>query len=174
MFILFWSKTVHFKAKTYLFLTFRGHSQTSFTWGGHTVISSDWTLKKGPFLILPSSIARNSYKLKTKRTFRIHRGILEIIQFFQFIHLEKHLDVAWATFGKKLLNGTFTELEKKTFGQKKLNSMQGLKSTILAIFQRGPGWPCPVISALKNLLLKLKDSFCFGCPLIPRKTGRQN
>ena len=28
--------------------------------------------------------------------------------------------------------------------------MQGLKSAILAIFQTGPGWPCPVSTALKN------------------------
>ena len=50
--------------------------------------------KKGPFLLLPSSIARNSEKLKTKRIFQIHRGILEIIQ---LIHLEKRLDGAWDT-----------------------------------------------------------------------------
>ena len=31
-----------------------------------------------------------------------------------------------------------------------LNYMHGLKSAILAIFQKGLGWPCPVSAALKN------------------------
>ena len=35
--------------------------------------------------------------------------------------------------------------------------MQGLKSAILAIFQRGPGWPCPVSAALKNPSMDLMD-----------------
>ena len=30
--------------------------------------------------------------------------------------------------------------------------MYGLKSVILAIFQKGLGWPCPVSAALKNVL----------------------
>ena len=30
------------------------------------------------------------------------------------------------------------------------NSMQRLKTAILAIFQKGLGWPCPVSAALKN------------------------
>ena len=34
--------------------------------------------------------------------------------------------------------------------------MQGLKSAILSIFQTGPGWPCPVSTALKNHLLDFK------------------
>jgi hypothetical protein len=50
---------------------------------------------------LLSSIARNSKELKTKRFFQIQQGILEIIQFIQYIPLEKHLDGAWDTFGKK-------------------------------------------------------------------------
>ena len=40
--------------------------------------------------------------------------------------------------------------------------MQGLKSAILAIFQRGPGWPCAVSAALKNPSVDLKNSFCIG------------
>ena len=35
--------------------------------------------------------------------------------------------------------------------------MHGLKSAILAIFQRGLGWPFPVSAALKNPSLDLKD-----------------
>ena len=37
-----------------------------------------------------------------------------------------------------------------------LNSMQGLKSTVLAIFQRGPGWSCPVSAGLNNPSVDLK------------------
>jgi hypothetical protein len=33
--------------------------------------------KKGPLLVVPSSIARNSSALNEKRIFQIHRGILE-------------------------------------------------------------------------------------------------
>ena len=42
--------------------------------------------------------------------------------------------------------------------KKNSNSMQGLKSAILAIFQRGPGWPS---AAFKNPPLDLKNYFCF-------------
>ena len=65
------------------------------------------------------------------------------------------MDRAWDTFGIKSLNGTF--IWPKEF----LNYMQGLKSAILAIFQRGPGWPCPVSATLKNPSLDLKNSFFF-------------
>ena len=34
--------------------------------------------------------------------------------------------------------------------QKITNSIQWIKSAILAFFQKGPGWPCPVSAALKK------------------------
>ena len=40
--------------------------------------------------------------------------------------------------------------------------MQELKSAILAIFQRGLGWPCPVSAALKNPSVDLKNLFALG------------
>jgi hypothetical protein len=49
--------------------------------------------------------------------------------------------------------------------------MQGLKSAILAIFQNGLEWLCPVSAALKNPSQEFKFFF-FGCGLIPRKTGK--
>jgi hypothetical protein len=52
--------------------------------------------------------------------------------------------------------------------------MQGLKSDILAIFQNGLGWLFPVCAAIKNPSQEFKNSFCFWCQLIPRKTERQN
>ena len=52
--------------------------------------------------------------------------------------------------------------------------MLGLKSAILAIFQQGQVWPCPVSAAIKNLSQELKNSFCFGFLWIFRKIERQN
>ena len=61
-------------------------------------------------------------------------------------------------------NGTFMALQMKSFDfRKKSNYMQGLKSAILAIFQTGPGWSCPVSTALKNPSQDFKNSFCIGC-----------
>ena len=48
--------------------------------------------------------------------------------------------------------------------------MHGLKSAILAVFQKGLGWLCPVSAALKNPSQQFKNSFYFGCRIIPRKT----
>ena len=45
----------------------------------------------------------------------------------------------------------FQSTSKEVIWPKKiLNYMHGLKSAILAIFQKGLGWPCPVSAALKN------------------------
>ena len=54
-------------------------------------------------------------------------------------------------------------LKEEILPIKFLNSMQGLKSAILAIFPRGLGWPCPVSAALKNPSVDLKNYFCIGC-----------
>ena len=48
----------------------------------------------------------------------------------------------------------------KSFGKK--NFMLRSKSAFLAIFQKGPGLPCPDSSALKNLSQDFKKSFCLG------------
>ena len=40
--------------------------------------------------------------------------------------------------------------------------MHGLKSAILAIFQKGLGWPCPVSAALKNAFEKF---FLYWVPM---------
>ena len=47
--------------------------------------------------------------------------------------------------------------------------MQGLKSAILAIFQNGLERLCHVSAALRNPSLESKNSFGFGCRLIPKK-----
>ena len=61
---------------------------------------------------------------------------------------------------------------KGIWSKKNSNFMQGLKSAILAIFQIGLGWLCPVSAALKNPSKEFNNHFCFGCRLIPKKTGR--
>ena len=54
--------------------------------------------------------------------------------------------------------------------------MQELKSAILAIFQRGLGWPCPVSAALKNPSVDLKNLFALGAdeflPMLESKTRK--
>ena len=40
--------------------------------------------------------------------------------------------------------------------------MHGSKSAILAIFQKGPGWPCPDSAALKNPSQEFKFFFELG------------
>ena len=81
----------------------------------HTVVLPDWTLKNGPFLMLPSSIARKSSATEAKRIFEILWGILEIIR---FILWDKQLDGAWDILWIKLENGTFIASQMKSFGPK--------------------------------------------------------
>ena len=64
---------------------------------------------------------------------------------------------------KKNYNGLlFTTSNEYIWPQKFSIFMHGLKSAILAIFQRGLGWPCPVSAALKNASWHLKNSLRFG------------
>ena len=120
--------------------------------------------KNKPFLVLPSSIARNSQQPKAKLFFEIHRGIPEIIQ---FILSEQHLDRAGRSlrhFLDKVRKWHFHSTSNEVIWPKKIsNSMHGSKSAILAIFQTGPGWPCTVSAALKNPSQDFKNSFCIGC-----------
>ena len=49
------------------------------------------------------------------------------------------------------LGNNFQSTLKEGIGLKQfLNYMRGLKRAILAIFQKGLGWPCPVGPALEN------------------------
>jgi hypothetical protein len=45
--------------------------------------------------------------------------------------------------------------------------MQGLKSAILAIFQNGLGWLCPVSAALKNPLQEYQKFILLWVPINP-------
>ena len=55
--------------------------------------------------------------------------------------------------GKKVREEHIEEILQVNFKPKKiLNFMHGLKSAILAIFQKGPGWLYYVSAALKNAL----------------------
>merc|ERR1711940_254468 len=63
----------------------------------------------------------------------------------------------------------FQSTSKEVIWPKKiLNYMQGLKSAILAIFQKGLGWPCPVKSQLNSERIYE----VIVCPKIPTKNFR--
>ena len=66
-------------------------------------------------------------------------------------------DILWIKSNK----GTFIMPQRKSLGQKNSNSMYGSKSAILAIFQKGPGWPCPDSAALKNPSQDFNFNFVF-------------
>ena len=51
----------------------------------------------------------------------------------------------------------FSTSNKGIWPKKNSNSMQGLKSAILAIFQNGLGWLCPVSVALKSPSQEFKN-----------------
>ena len=94
-----------------------------------------------------------------------------------FILSDKDLDGAEQSlrhFLDKFIQWHFHTSSKEVCLKKNSNYMQGLKSAILAIFQTGPGWPCPISTALKNPLLDFKKYFCFGFLWIPSSAGRQN
>ena len=74
--------------------------------------------RKDPFYFSLPALLGIHKESQPKIIFQIQQGILEMIKFIKFIHLEKHLDGAWDTFGKKSLIGTFTVHQKKTFGTK--------------------------------------------------------
>ena len=77
-----------------------------------------------------------------------------MIQFIFNILSDKHMAGACDIFWIKSIN--------ETLALKNSNYKQGLESAILAIFQRGLGWPCPASMALKNPLLGFKHSFWGG------------
>ena len=53
--------------------------------------------------------------------------------------------------------------------------MQVLKSAILAIFLKGPGWPCPVSTAVKSSTQDFKIIFVLGCyEFIAMLEGKQS
>ena len=45
--------------------------------------------------------------------------------------------------------------------------MQGLKSAILATFQNGLGWLCPISAVLKNPLQEFKKLYLFWVSINP-------
>ena len=62
-------------------------------------------------------------------------------------------------FWDKITKWHFHSAPKEEIMPKKIsNYMQGLKSAILAIFQKGPGWPGTVSAALKNPSHQNSDS----------------
>ena len=61
----------------------------------------------------------------------------------------------------------------KRFDPKKFQIYPRVKSAILAIFQNGLGWPCPVRLALKNPSQELKKKIVLGADeYIERPEGK--
>ena len=93
----------------------------------------------------------------------------ELIPVFLLLIKSDIIDSSLETYSLKDFNGkvliccqeTIVKVEIFLEPKKFSNSLQGLKSAILAIFQRGPGWPCPVSAALKSPSVDLKNYFCF-------------
>ena len=76
---------------------------------------------------------------------------MEIIQFIHFYLLFKAHGRSLRHVLDKITWWHFQITSKEVIWPKKfLNYMHGLKSAILAIFQKGLGWPCTVSAALKN------------------------
>ena len=77
------------------------------------------------------------------------RSLFEKIQFILFYPLVQALGRSLIHILDKITKWHFHSKSKEVFWQQKfLNSMHGLKSAILAIFQEGLEWPCPVSAAL--------------------------
>ena len=83
-------------------------------------------------------------------------------EMIQFVHLYP-LGQSLRHILDKVTYWHFQSTSKEVIWPKEfLNYMHGLKSAILAIFQKGLGWPCPVSAAHKNASQHLKNSFSFG------------
>ena len=62
--------------------------------------------------------------------------------------------------------------KRSNLAQKIFELHAWIKSAILAIFQAGLGWPCPVNAALKNASWHLKILFVFGGEYLERLEGK--
>ena len=117
--------------------------------------------KKGTFIFcLPAllGIHRNS---KQKDFFRFTERFNPIYLIYP---LKKAHGGSLGHFWEKITKWHFHSASKEDIWPKKFsNSMQGLRSAILAIFQTGSGWPGTVSAALKNPSQDFKNSFCIGC-----------
>ena len=110
-------------------------------------------------------IHRNS---KQKELFRSTQGFLRQSNLSTWKN-------TWMELGTKITERHFYSASKEDIWPNKISdSMQGLKSAILTILHRGPGWPCPVSVALKNPSLDLKISFCFMFLWTPSNAGSKN
>jgi hypothetical protein len=82
------------------------------------------------------------------------RLLLENIQFIHFYPLELALGRSLIHILDKFSKGTIHSMSNEVIWPPKIsNFMHGLKSAILAIFQKSADWldwPCPVSAALKK------------------------
>ena len=84
-----------------------------------------------------SRYARNLYDPKIKRIFEIAQALFEIILFIHFYPLKQALGQSQKQFMKKIYDGLlFTISNEYVWPKFFLIFMHGLKSAILAIFQK--------------------------------------
>ena len=104
--------------------------------------------------LLRMSLAHGYFRIFLNKHFLICQMLwclFEIIQFIHFYPLFQALGRSLRQFLDKVTWWHFKSTSKEVIWPKTfLNYMHGLKSAILAIFQKGLGWPCPVSAALKN------------------------
>ena len=131
--------------------------------------------KKGPFLLLPSSIARNSSARKAKRIFEIHRGILE--------GRTNRARPSQPSL-KNCQNGTFWSVHgiRNFFGPndfiwsaRKVPFYDFIQNVFQAPSMCIPMWiRVNKWNYLKNPSRDSKNSFCFRFLRIFKKTGKQD
>ena len=112
--------------------------------------------------MLPSSNARNSQELKTKRIFQIQPGILQIIQ---FIHLEMHLDGAWDTFGKWHSMALSQYIKRKHLAQKFFEFHAEVKKCHFGNFSERAGMAVPCQCGPQESLAGSEKFFLFQVPI---------
>ena len=104
---------------------------------------------------MPSSLSRYSYEPKTKRIFEYLWGIFDIISFIHFYPHGYAHGRSLRHILDKITKWHFRSTSNEViWPPKNSNSMHGLKSAILTIFQKSAkwlDWPCPVsVQALQN------------------------
>ena len=118
------------------------------------------------------SVHRN---IKRKWFFNSRVGFFRKSQFSTFSSINPGFGEPWDMLWKFFHLIIFILLQKNSFGQKELDFMHGLKSAILATFQKGPGprdSRAPLVRPSRIPRRIFKKSFWFGFLWIPSDCGR--
>ena len=135
MFILLYLKNA--KSWNFVFLLYKARTACPCTRVTLLVCHSEWPKDK-PFLLMHSRDGKNWYDSKIKRIFEIMWTHFEIILFIHFYLLKKAPGQSQKHFIKKSIMDYYLLLASHKYIWPKivLIFMHGLKSTLLAIFQK--------------------------------------